>query len=91
MWNAVSITDDVEADQPFTLSGDVSAIELIRIENGDAGLGPVLKIPEGAEIHFCGEGFNDQTLKVRWEDQFYFVFLQDLQAQRKPMAQAVCN
>lgn len=91
MWNAVSITDDVEADQPFTLSDDVSAIELVRIENGKARLGPVLKIPQGAEIHFCGEGFNNQTLKVRWENQFFFVFLEDLKAQRKPMTQAVCG
>jgi hypothetical protein len=26
----------------------------------------------------CGDGFNDSTLKVRWEGQLFFVFLQDI-------------
>ncbi len=90
MWNssALFIPDVVFADQAYTLSEDVFAMELVRVENGDPRLGPVSKIPRGAEIQACGDGFNERTIKIRWQGKFYFVFLQDLEAQRKPAAAA---
>lgn len=42
-------------------------------------VGPISQLPEGARLRFCGDGFNDFTVRVYWEGHYYFVFLQDLQ------------
>ena len=41
-------------------------------------LGTILQLPEGAQIRFIGDGFNERTVKVSWEGANYFVFLEDL-------------
>ncbi|MGI9074656.1 MAG: hypothetical protein ACR2JB_25815 [Bryobacteraceae bacterium] len=41
-------------------------------------LGAISHLPEGAELTLCGEGFNETTLKIRWEGQSYFIFAQDI-------------
>ena len=93
MWNlsALSIPDDVAAEKAYTLSNEIPAMELIPAPNGETRLGPVSRIPEGAELEACGQGFNDRTLKVRCQGKFYFVFLQDLELQRKPAAKCAYN
>jgi hypothetical protein len=48
-------------------------------------------MPAGAQIQFCGEGFNNLTRKVRWEGKIYFIFLDDLEAQRKPAARSASS
>jgi hypothetical protein len=82
MWNADALStsfDDLE--QSCALSQEILAMELIPDPKGEMQLGPLSRIPEGANLEICGEGFNDRTAKVRWCGQFYFVFLQDLENQ----------
>jgi|SRR6185437_3229322 len=81
--------DFISAGQRCLLADDIAAIEEIA-SRGEPGLSPMSRIPEGAEIEYCGAGFNDQTLKIRWRGKFYFVFREDLSAQRKTAAQCAC-
>jgi len=67
----------------YTLSDEIAAFQIIPTESGAARFGPVLRLPAGSQLHACGDGFNERTLKVRCNGSFYFVFLQDLDAQRK--------
>ena len=90
MWNAVeaSISDPVSSNRVYTLLRDISAMQILPSTEG-AILSPVSKLPCGARIEACGPGFDDKTLKVWYEGQFYFVFLQDLEIQRKAAGTAV--
>jgi hypothetical protein len=56
---------------------NISAIHLEPTING-AKLGIITQIPAGTNLDLCGDGYNDRTVKVRWRDQFYFVFLSDI-------------
>jgi len=82
MWNpdAASIHDGV-SQQTYSLSGDIPAMEIVPSMTGEARLGPISKIPEGADLECCGQGFNERTVKVRWRGVVYFVFVQDLETQ----------
>jgi hypothetical protein len=62
----------------YRLPSMVAAIQASCARDGEPELGAISHLPEGAELEFCGDGFNESTLKVRWEGQFYFVFLQDI-------------
>jgi hypothetical protein len=62
----------------YRLPTTVAAIQASFARDGRAELGAISHLPEGAELTFCGEGFNETTCKVRWEGQSYFVFLQDI-------------
>jgi hypothetical protein len=56
----------------------ISAIQLNL--DGDSGrLGPITQLPETAQVEICGDGFNDRTVKVRWNNSLYFVFREDLE------------
>jgi hypothetical protein len=39
----------------------------------------ITKLPKGAQLQIWAKGFNERTVKVKWKDSFYFVFLQDLE------------
>jgi hypothetical protein len=67
-----------------TLSKKIAAIQLVPTGNGHgrARLGPVSQLLPGTCLQVCGEGFNEETVKVRSNDGFYFVFLQDMAAER---------
>ncbi len=62
----------------YTLPSDIPAIQIIASQNGDIGLSPVSRLPQGAEIIPCGDGFDPETVKVLCGGQFYYVFLSDL-------------
>jgi hypothetical protein len=62
----------------FRLPNSIAAIPASCARAGRPELGAISHLPEGAELTFCGEGFNETTLKVRWEGQFYFIFVQDI-------------
>ncbi|MFL6354466.1 MAG: hypothetical protein ACJ74Z_21805 [Bryobacteraceae bacterium] len=62
----------------YRLPNSIPAIPASCACNGAPELGAISHLPEGAELVFSGEGFNDATVRVRWEGQSYFIFAQDL-------------
>lgn len=74
----------------YTLQRNVWAIQVLPSQEGESSrLGPLTQLPEGAEVHLGGPGFDHRTIKVRSGTATYFVFLEDLEPQRKPAARAV--
>ena len=61
----------------FTASKDIFALELVPASNGSHS-GGVRRVPKGAYLQVCGNGFNERTVQVRWEGRLCFVFLQDV-------------
>ncbi len=90
MWNADAVltSESPYSHLSYTLSTDIPAIQVLPSGAGLTGLGPVLKLPRGAQIEACGAGFDDHTLKVRYADSLYYVFLEDLEIKRKSAASA---
>ena len=64
------------------LSRSISAVQLVRKENGGAKLGSLLQLRRGTLVECCGDGFNDRTIKIRANGEYYFVFLQDIVARK---------
>ncbi|MGI8958504.1 MAG: hypothetical protein ACR2IV_01820 [Bryobacteraceae bacterium] len=62
----------------YRLPNTIAAIQASGAGSGGPELGAISHLPEGAELTLCGDGFNETTTKVRWEGQFYFIFLQDI-------------
>jgi hypothetical protein len=73
---------------PVTLSKVIAAINIRETEDGHMRMGLISQLPQGAELQICGEGFNERTIKVRWGERLYFVFVQDIEEPR-PRALAV--
>lgn len=84
MWNST----DTLADTSYTLSNQIYGMQLLPFGNSSVPLGPIIKIPVGARLDVCGSGFDERTVKVRCGDAYYFVFLQDLEVQRRPFARS---
>jgi hypothetical protein len=84
MWNST----ETLVDGSYTLSKEIYGMQLLPFENGSVPLGPIIKIPTGARLDVCGSGFDGRTVKVRCADAYYFVFLQDLEIQRRIVAKA---
>ena len=63
----------------ITLRKTLAAIQIQPAEAGKEHQGIISQLPNGAEVHVCGEGFNTRTVKVAWGGQLYFVFLQDIE------------
>lgn len=82
----LTLTDPAVLNRVYTLSHDISAMQVLPFNENGARLSPVSRLPRGARIEACGDGFDDQTLKVSYEGQYYFVFLLDLELQRKAAA-----
>jgi hypothetical protein len=77
--NGSDWTGDLQ-ERCFHLRNDIAAIQLLDSENAEeAKLGMITQLPAGAVLHVCGPGFNERTLKVRWAEGMYFVFLQDVE------------
>ena len=89
MWNseALNIPQTRSAEATYRLSKEIPGMQLVPVAGG-ARLGPILRIPKGATIEAFGEGFNERTLKIRYQGSFYFVFLSDLEAPLKAGAAA---
>jgi len=60
------------------LSRIIPAFELHPEINGQSKLGTISRLPDGALLEVCGEGFNNRTVKVRMGGKYYFVFRSDL-------------
>ncbi len=73
----------------YTLPKNVSAIQILPSDEGErTKLGLITQLPEGAELIIGGPGFSAGTVKVRCGGAWYFVFLDDLDLVRKPLAAA---
>jgi hypothetical protein len=83
----LSHTDTPVHDRTYTLSRDISAIQILPSDGPGAWLSPVSKLPRGARIQAVGDR-NGETLKVAFEGHYYLVFVDDLEAQRKTMTAA---
>jgi hypothetical protein len=68
----------------YTLASDIPAIQILPATDGQVGLSPVSKLPQGTEIAPCGKGFDRHTMKVSCHGHYYYVFLRDLE-EREPI------
>lgn len=79
MNNDAFFIPDTENDgERIFLSKGISAIQLVQKENGRAKLGLLAQLGPGTTVQRCGKGFNERTVKVRVQGEFYFVFRHDL-------------
>jgi hypothetical protein len=74
--------DEVAQQTTHFLSRNIAAIQVVPHECENSRLGVITQLPEGAQLDPCGDGFDDRTIKVKWQGSCYFVFLQDLEADR---------
>jgi len=81
---ALFIPDAHVSGCKISLSKPISAIQLVRKENGRVKLGPLRQLRPGTTLERCGDGFNERTAKVRVDGQCYFAFLQDIESQTGP-------
>jgi hypothetical protein len=76
---ALYIPELVHPLNSYTLSRRVAAIRLTRGAHDSRGkLGQIVQLQPGTRLDRCGSGYNERTIKVHSEGDFYFVFLQDL-------------
>lgn len=75
----------VAHETSYFLSKNIAAIQVVPHECETSRLGVITQLPEGAQLDACGDGFDDRTIKVKWQGCCYFVFLQDLEANRLRM------
>jgi hypothetical protein len=64
----------------YGLAKNAPAMQVIPDGSGKLRMGTLIRLPDGAEVELCGEGFNDRTAKVHWAGATYYVFLDDLQS-----------
>ena len=80
----------VPFEKTYTLGRSVSAIQILPdMSEAKPSLGLMTRLPEGAEVDLRGPGFDDQTVRVRCGGAAYYMFLDDLEPQRKRAASAV--
>ena len=70
------------AAKRYSLRDEIPALQLIATENGNFRWGPLIRLPRGAELQDFGAGFDERTLRVRFNGGFYIIFRQDLDSQR---------
>jgi len=64
---------------PVLLSSPVAAIQVLPPrEDGRSRLGLLARLPAGAVLHICGDGFDERTAKVLVDGQYYFVFREEI-------------
>lgn len=63
----------------YVLTRNISAIQIVPDAFGKLRLGTMSRLPEGAELTVCGEGFDERTAKVCWEGGYYYIFLEDVE------------
>ena len=78
---AICIPSDPVISEYKTLTRDVAALLIEKDSQGCARLGALHRLSHGAQVAICGSGFNERTVKIRTDEgQYYFVFIDDLQA-----------
>jgi hypothetical protein len=92
IWNySPCSAGETISEQTYTLSKSIAATEFEYATDGDVNFGPLLSLPEGAEIECCGSGFNERTVKIRWHGKFYFAFVEELATQREDVKTMACG
>ena len=79
MFKAAAPTGADWSKATYVLPRNAAAIQVLSDELGRIRMGAILKLPEGAEVSDCGEGFNDRTRKVSWQGGFYYIFTDDME------------
>jgi hypothetical protein len=77
--DALLSTDGFVPERSLLLEKPICAIQLAYQASGERKLGLLTQLPSGTTGYVCGPGFNERTVKVRVNGQYYFVFLQDIQ------------
>ena len=72
----------VPPGRTYVLTRNIPAIQIVP-EGEQDRLGLIAQLPQFSELEACGSGFDPETIKVRCNGIFYFVFLQDLEPVRK--------
>jgi len=79
----------VPFEKTYTLGKNVSAIQIVTSGIGGVPrLGLMTQLPEGVQVDVGGPGFNDRTVAVHCGGSAYYIFLEDLEPQRKRSASA---
>jgi hypothetical protein len=86
----LSRTLPIPADRIYVLTRNIPAIQIVPDGEQDR-MGLITQLPASAELEAWGSGFDPQTIKVRCNGIFYFVFLQDLEPARKLAAMAAAG
>jgi hypothetical protein len=60
------------------LSRTIAAIQTSTYPTNASQLGVIVQLPCRTKLTLLGKGFNDRTVKIRSQQAFYFVFLEDL-------------
>jgi hypothetical protein len=85
--SVLSLPENSLPARNFLLKDEIPALPLLATENGNSRWGPLIRLPRGAELQDFGAGFDERTLRVRFNGGFYIIFRQDLDSQR-PAARA---
>lgn len=75
--DALEIPHSSFSEGSVTLSKRIAAVRLTRKEDGHGKLGQIAQLDPG-NVDLCGPGYNARTVKVRFRDECYFVFREDL-------------
>jgi hypothetical protein len=79
--DAIRIPSELAITEYRVLTRTIAGISLEPRGGGAARLGSIRDLQQQTRVGICGPGFNDRTVKVVAEnDQFYFVFVDDLNA-----------
>ncbi len=80
----------VPFEKSYTLTKNVSAIQILSTDDSEerSRLGLITQLPEGVQVDVGGPGFNDRTVRIRCSGASYYVFLDDLEPQKKRAASA---
>jgi hypothetical protein len=74
---AIYIPSATVSDGTVILSKRIAGIHLLPQKEGGAKLGSIAQL-DPAPVEVCGTGFNERTVKVRLNGEYYFVFREDL-------------
>ncbi len=69
---------DVGYSEHCILGKRIAAVPVVSDLFGNAEFGTLSTLPAHADVSICGRGFNNSTARVRWNNNYYIVFLQDL-------------
>jgi hypothetical protein len=62
----------------------ISAIRIAVRTTGEVRLGALTQLEPGTLLELCGAGYNDRTIKVRWSQEVFYVFRDDLDLRELP-------